>query len=78
MKRIKRRAMLRGTIFGGTVAIGLPMLDAGIEIFLVFADDDDVHSRMFRADKRVERDARSDVRVEAERLPSSNVNALEA
>jgi hypothetical protein len=28
MKRIKRRAMLKGTIFGGTVAIGLPMLDA--------------------------------------------------
>ena len=28
MKRIKRRAMLKGTIFGGTVAIGLPMLNA--------------------------------------------------
>ena len=28
MKRIKRRAMLKGTIFGGTVAIGLPMLEA--------------------------------------------------
>ena len=28
MKRIKRRAMLKGSIFGGTVAIGLPMLDA--------------------------------------------------
>ena len=28
MKRIKRRAMLKGTLFGGTVAIGLPMLDA--------------------------------------------------
>ena len=28
MKRLKRRAMLKGTIFGGTVAIGLPMLDA--------------------------------------------------
>ena len=28
MKRINRRAMLKGTIFGGTVAIGLPMLDA--------------------------------------------------
>ena len=28
MKRMKRRAMLKGTIFGGTVAIGLPMLDA--------------------------------------------------
>ncbi|MGB5697244.1 MAG: DUF1552 domain-containing protein [Polyangiales bacterium] len=28
MKRINRRAMLRGTIYGGTVAIGLPMLDA--------------------------------------------------
>jgi hypothetical protein len=25
---MKRRAMLKGTIFGGTVAIGLPMLDA--------------------------------------------------
>jgi hypothetical protein len=28
MRRIKRRAMLKGTIFGGTVAIGLPMLEA--------------------------------------------------
>ena len=28
MKRMKRRAMLKGTLFGGTVAIGLPMLDA--------------------------------------------------
>ena len=28
MKRINRRAMLKGSIFGGTVAIGLPMLDA--------------------------------------------------
>lgn len=28
MKRINRRAMLKGTIYGGTVAIGLPMLDA--------------------------------------------------
>lgn len=27
MKRISRRRMLRGTLFGGTVAIGLPMLD---------------------------------------------------
>jgi hypothetical protein len=28
MKRLSRRAMLRGTLYGGTVAIGLPMLDA--------------------------------------------------
>jgi len=28
VKRISRRRMLRGTLFGGTVAIGLPMLDA--------------------------------------------------
>ncbi len=28
MKRVSRRAMLRGTICGGTVAIGLPMLEA--------------------------------------------------
>ncbi len=28
MKKLNRRAMLKGTIYGGTVAIGLPMLDA--------------------------------------------------
>ncbi|KPK15189.1 MAG: hypothetical protein AMJ62_10100 [Myxococcales bacterium SG8_38] len=28
MKRINRRAVLKGTIFGGTVVIGLPMLEA--------------------------------------------------
>lgn len=28
MKKLNRRAMLKGTLFGGTVAIGLPMLDA--------------------------------------------------
>lgn len=28
MKRISRRRLLRGTLYGGTVAIGLPMLDA--------------------------------------------------
>ena len=30
MKKLNRRAMLKGTIYGGTVAIGLPMLDAMI------------------------------------------------
>ncbi len=28
MKKLNRRAMLKGTIYGGTVAIGLPMLEA--------------------------------------------------
>ncbi len=28
MKRVNRRAMLKGTIYGGTVAVGLPLLDA--------------------------------------------------
>jgi hypothetical protein len=43
--------------------IGLAVLDAGIQIFFILADDYDVHTRMFGFDVRVVRNARAHVGV---------------
>ena len=53
--------------------IGLAVLDTGVRIFFVFADDDDVHDRVLRLNERVIRDARADVGVQAKSLSHCNV-----
>ena len=55
----------------------LLMLDAGIEVFLVLAHDDDVHLGMLGVDVRVIGHARPHVGVEPERLARGDVEALE-
>lgn len=46
----------------------LGVLDAGVEVLLVLADDDDVHDRVLGCHERVHRLARPHVGVETERL----------
>ncbi len=58
--------------------VGLTVLDARVEIFLVFADDDDVHARMFGLDVGVVRNAGADVGVEAKRFAGGDVERFEA
>src|SRR5687767_734364 len=57
--------------------VGLLMLDAGVEVFFVFAYDNDIHARMLRLDVRMIGDAGADVGIESERLASGDVEALE-
>ena len=54
------------------------MLDAAVDVFLVLADDDDIHAGMLGVDVGVVGDARAHVRVQAEHLPGGDVQALEA
>ena len=56
----------------------LLILDAGVEVLLVLADDDHVHLRVLGLDVRMVGDARPDVGVEAERLAGGDVEALVA
>ena len=58
--------------------IGLPVLDAAVDVFLVLANDDDVHVRMLGRDVRVQRRAGAHVGVHAQRLAHRDVEALEA
>src|SRR5260370_25139021 len=56
--------------------VGLAILDAGIEIFFVLTDDDHVHVRMFRIDKRVIGYAGTHVGIEAQHGARCDVEAL--
>ena len=58
--------------------VGLAMLDAGVDVFLVLADDDDVQIRVEGLNKRNIGDAGPDVRIESQRLADHDVEALKA
>jgi len=58
--------------------VGLAVLDAGVEVFLVLADDDDVHHRMLGGDERGIGRARPDIGIQPERLADGDVEALES
>ena len=53
--------------------VGLPVLDAGVQILFVFAHDHHVHARMLGLDVRVIGDAGPHVGVKAERLARGDV-----
>ncbi len=57
--------------------VGLPVLDAGIQVLFVLAHDHDVHLRMPGGDERRVRSAGPHVGVEPERLAHGDVEALE-
>ena len=54
------------------------VLDAGVQILFVFADDHHVHHRVLGADEGIIRHARADVGVEAQHLARGHVEALVA
>src|SRR6266568_1723989 len=56
--------------------VGLAILDAGIEVFFVLTDDDHVHVRMFRIDKRVIGYARTHIGIETKHGARCDVEAL--
>src|SRR5579883_75714 len=56
----------------------LPVLDPAVDVFLVLANDYDVHLRMLRCHVRIERHTRTDVGVHAQRLADRHVEALES
>ena len=58
--------------------VGLSVLDAGVEVLLVLADDHHVHPRVPRGHEWRMTDARPDVGVQAERLAQRHVQALVA
>ena len=57
--------------------LGLSVLDARVEIFLVLADDDHIHTLRADGDRRVIGDAGSHVGEETERLAHGDVETLE-
>jgi len=58
--------------------VGLSVLDSGVEIFLVFSDDHDVHVGVLGGDERSVAVAWSDVGVETQGLTDGHVQALVA
>src|SRR5262245_17470143 len=58
--------------------MSLAILDAGIKILLVLADDDYIHVRMFRIDKRVIGNTGTHVGIETKHGPGCDVEALVA
>src|SRR5260221_12863678 len=56
--------------------MALAILDAGMEIFFVLPDDDHIHVRMFRIDKRVIGYAGTHVGIEAKHGARWDVEAL--
>src|SRR5260370_24529404 len=57
--------------------VRLAILDAGVKVLFVLADDDHVHAGMLCLDKRMIGNARPHVRVQAERLAHCDVQTLE-
>src|SRR5205085_2000633 len=58
--------------------VGLAVLDAGVEVFFVLADDHHVHAGMPGVDERVVGDARPHIGVQAQHLTGGHIQALEA
>ena len=58
--------------------IGLLVLDAGVQVFFVLADDDEVHARVGRCDVGRVRLAGSHVGEQTERLANSHIQAFVA
>ncbi len=58
--------------------VGLAVLNAGVKVFFVLADDDHVHAGMLCLDERMIGNARPHVRVQAEHLAHGDVQTLEA
>lgn len=56
----------------------LAVLDTGVQVFLVLADDDDIYIRILGRYERVIADDRAHVGEQAERLAQGDVDALEA
>ena len=58
--------------------LGLAVLDAAVGVFLVLADNDDVHDRVLGLDERGVGDAGADVGEQPERFAGGDIEALVA
>ena len=57
--------------------IGLLVLDSSVHVFFIFAHDDDIHARMFRADERMVGNAGTNVGIKSQTLADGHVQAFE-